>query len=129
MEFSTTCMRCDFLDIVELLLCSSFSFLNKHLMMSLLRYLQPASNKRHGPKWACLTYCVHAESIYLTAKFASRDLPFFEQSAVRRAISLSREFSLTFVNFAMFKFSGVLIFAPTTHQRNLDMQTISLIRT
>ena len=38
--------------------------------------------KRQGPKWACLTYCMHAESSYLTAKLASSQLPF------RRAISL-----------------------------------------
>ena len=77
-EFITACMRFDFLDAVELLLCSSFSFLDKLLRMFLLRYLQPNSNKR--PKWACFAYCTHAESSYLTAKLASNDLPLVERS-------------------------------------------------
>ena len=33
-----------------------------------------------GPKWACLTYCTHVESSYLTIKPASSDLPFAERS-------------------------------------------------
>ena len=70
-------------------LCSSFSFLNKLLRLFFLRYLQPVSNKRQGPKWACLTYCMHAKSSYITAKLASSDLPFVEQSAIRRAICRS----------------------------------------
>ena len=41
MEFIGTCTWCDFLDAVQLLLCSSFSFLDKLLTMSLLRYLHP----------------------------------------------------------------------------------------
>ena len=79
-NFITTCTWCDFLHGVELLFCSSFSFLNKILTMSLLRYSQPASNKCQSPKWAtCLTYCTHAECSYLTAKLASSDLLFVEQ--------------------------------------------------
>ena len=36
LEFITTCMRCAFLDALELLLCSSLSFLDKLLKMSFL---------------------------------------------------------------------------------------------
>ena len=74
------CTWCDFLHTVELLLCSSFSFLDKLLAMSLLRYLQPVPNKRQGPKWVCIKYCTHVESSYLTTKLASSNLLFVERS-------------------------------------------------
>ena len=80
MKFIATCTRCDFLDAVELLLYSSFSFLNKLLTMPLLWYLQPASNKCQGPKWAFLTYCTHTDFSYLTIKLALSDLPFVKRS-------------------------------------------------
>ena len=80
-EIITICTWCDFVHTVELLLCSSFSFLNKLLTTSLHRYLQPASNKRQGPEWACLTYCTQAESSYLNAKLASADLLFVKRLA------------------------------------------------
>ena len=68
MDFIATYTWSDFLDAVELLLCSSFCFLDKLLTISFLQYLQPVSNKQQCPKWACFTYCTHAESSYLTAK-------------------------------------------------------------
>ena len=118
MEFITTCRRCDFLDAVELLRCSSFSFLDKLLRVSLLRYLQPVSNKCQGPKWACLTYCTHTESTYLTAKLASSNLPFVSDQFVKRI----------HISFRDTKFSRCINFALTAHPRNLDARIISLIQ-
>ena len=81
-EFVTTCTRLDFLHDMELLVSSSFSFLNELLMLSLLQYLQPASNKPPGSKCSCRTFCAHAESShkYVTAKLALSNLPFVERS-------------------------------------------------
>ena len=88
---------------VELLLCSSFSFLDQFLTISLLWYLKPVSNKCQGTKWVCLTYCTHAESSYVAVKLASSDLPFVERSVCQ---ANSCELSLTFVTL---NFCGVLI--------------------
>ena len=78
-EFIATCAWYDSLDAVELLPCSSLCFLDKLLPMSLLRYFL-------GPKWACPTYCTHAESSYLTVKLASSDLLFSSNQFVKRIL-------------------------------------------
>ena len=122
MQFITTCTMCNCLDAVELLLCSSFSFLNKLLAMSLLWYLQPASNKHQGPKWACLTYCMHVEPSYITAKLVLSDLPFVERSACQANPCKH------LLNFTTLNFWVGLIFSLTAHPRNLGLRTISLIQ-
>ena len=82
MESIASCALCDFLEAVELLLYSSFSFLDKLLTMSVLRYLQPVSNERQDPERVCLTYCERMKFSYLTAILASSDLPFIERAFV-----------------------------------------------
>ena len=60
-EFIATCMWCDFLDVVEQLVCSSFSFLDNLLMVSFHRYLQSVS-KMPGSQVGVL-HILHARGV------------------------------------------------------------------